>query len=1118
MIDLDTQSEYVGGTFVETLNLVFLPNDGYEFISWDISGNCEYCSNSSAITIQSLSTDTTLSVILRNYSTSTCLINTVDVDEMPVPGETLVNVWSFASSNLDMSGSMWYGCPSTPLIVGEYTYVRAGGYLYCIETATGHISKYVRSEGLANNFYHYISYGDGVIFDTTGYKAYDLELNYLYDIPTSLRFATYYDGYFYGCLKSVNGFQMYKTSADPNSDLDNGVKINLFSNKTEYLLWAQYGQYSSFLIEGDWIFFPEADGDTTVGAYRAITAFNIKTEESATVELPGIGGLPWDDGWLTYYDDYLYITAYVAGLFGGVPEDFKDYYDTIAYVKFDSERGCFEDPNYKLVTTPSGSTFRGVCSGLIIHDGRGYVNARSLGTDTLGGSDDANTCMIAYDIGENGEPIPRYATPSVMGHGGLVINTAYEEEGKVYVYFLPYNKMSQGVYVFTDELIDGVWVFKDTYDILSPTRMDWGSQAVRVGANGELVYYVDSGYLDCYVSADRFKITVMEMIGDTASVTAACGANVGVVLEKLHVGSSIEEGVITWGYSSYYIYGLNEASGVWDLISDPYTQQYTGKTSNGVVVGAYKYVILLDINSEKHFSSKGEQGWYYYTGSEYSKITLYDTKSIDATVGTSLHYFKSAPSVSDYVLSEYIFVNRESYVEFELPLLAEFGYEVSDGTVISVEEKDNKLIITGLKESEVLLTIHIGENTYQSTVKVQPKVTVIDENNTITESITVNNGVMTISTITVSVTSEGTESKNLTCSYDVDGNMIRSVETNVLNTRELDPENPNQTIPITYTSTIEKDSNGNKIVDEDIEKTYVSKQLERGSRVITTELVERDNLSGDITRTVTVVTTDSIYAVTLTTVTKYSEGIVVSESIERSVDTADEAISVTLEDSLIEISINGATTIDLRTMIESIAEGYEGEMLVIGSQSVSADVVTAASEAGATMILQDNSAMIHLSNESLNELSELVGSLILESSILNVESLTGQQRASADGAKLFSVDLICGTEYQHDFGVFTMSLVCDIDLQEGKDLRVWRIEDNGDKVYATNVVYQDGVVSFDADHLSIYAVGYESDSSDDPTDGDSDSKNDSGMLLYAGIGAMAALIALGAVFVIRRRN
>lgn len=475
LTDVSTGKEFTSSVVSGELTLKFEPNRGYEFREWVVSGNCTYKENGSEIIINGLQSDSTVSVKLRYYSTSQELISIVDVGGLPVPGDTVVNSWSIESENLDMSGSMWEGMPCTPLIVDNIVYVRAGGMLYGVDINTGSIQYSVRSQGAATDFYHYLSYGNGVIFDTCGYKAYDLELNYLYDIPTTLKFVTYHDGYFFGCEETVQGsvtyYTMFKTTLDKDSYLENGVKQNIFTSTDKFRLFAQYGQFGNVQIIGDWFFFLEADRVTGSTGYRAITAFNIKTQEHVTCELTGLTGMPWDDGWLTYNNGYFYVTAYVAGLFGGVISGLEGKHSSIAWVKFDFDNGKFEEPRYQEIKNPEGDTFLGIASGIVVYNGRGYINIRALGDDTLGGSNDKGSCMIAFDIATDGTPVPVASVPSLMSHGGIVVNIAHEDEGLIYIYMVPYNKQDQAVYVFTDSRnADGTWSLKE-YSKVSPLSL-----------------------------------------------------------------------------------------------------------------------------------------------------------------------------------------------------------------------------------------------------------------------------------------------------------------------------------------------------------------------------------------------------------------------------------------------------------------------------------------------------------------------------------------------------------------------------------------------------------------------------------------------------------------------
>ena len=396
LVDNTTGLDYNGGDFTGELTLQYIPNRGYEFLSWQIEGSAVYSTNLNKITITSVQGTVNLTVIIRNYSTSQELINIVDVDDLPDSEDELVLAWSFKSALLDKSGGMWTGMPCTPLIVDHVAYVRAGPRLYALDMESGSIINFVTSTGYTVDYYHYLSYGNGIIFDTVGYKAYDLDLNYLYDIPSNLRFVSYHDGYFYGCLDVGSSYYtMYKTSADRDSDLVNNVKQNLFTSSARFNVFAQYGQFSNVLFIGDWFFFLQADMHTGAVGYRAISAFNIKTEASVTCRLTGFEGMPWDDGWLTYYDGYFYLTAYTAGLFGGVVTGLEDKRSSLMWVKFDFETGAFQEPSYKNIQDPEGNEFRGIASGLVIYNGRGYLNVRALETDTLGGSDDTGSKMIA---------------------------------------------------------------------------------------------------------------------------------------------------------------------------------------------------------------------------------------------------------------------------------------------------------------------------------------------------------------------------------------------------------------------------------------------------------------------------------------------------------------------------------------------------------------------------------------------------------------------------------------------------------------------------------------------------------------------------------------------------
>lgn len=1086
IIDTSTGKQFVSAS-VDEISLRYEPIRGYEFLEWVISGDCTTVSNGCEITISDLKEDVHLGVKTRYYSTSQELINIIDVDGLPVPGDSLVNTWSIKSDNLDMTGAMWKGMPCTPLIVDETVYVRAGGMLYALDINTGTILNSVRSQGIEIDFYHYLSYGNGVIFDTVGGAAYDLELNKLYDLPSSLKFVTYHDGCFFGCSSVIEGkveyYTMFKTTLDKDSYIVDGVKQNMFHSSEKYRLFAQYGQFGNVLIVGGWFFFLQADGIVGNGGYRAISAFNINTEECVTCELTGIAGMPWDDGWLTYYGGYFYITAYTAGLFDGVIPGLEDKRSTIGWVKFDFDNGNFENPRFEEIKTPGGSTFKGIASGLVIYNGRGYVNVRALGTDTLGGSDDSGTCMIAYDISEDGTPTPAATAPSYMTHGGIVVNVAHEKEGLFYIYMVPYNSMDQGVYVFTDEYKDGVWNFKSSYDKISPTRYDWCSQCIRAGPNGELVYYVDSGYLDCYTKVRSFDITVILDSGETAEVNAASGSSLMNAISSLYKGASFDGSNVKIGEKTYEAYGLNVPSSyvyAWEQLTDLSASKFIGRDMSAVIEGKYRYVILLESGAPDKFTNWDDANkWYYFDGNDYVKCVLADSASINAAVGKSIIFANTKPVVDPtdiwptHPIS--ISVNREGSVDISLPEgMNTFSYEISIPSSLIVSKEGQTLTVKGQLEKNVVLSLIINGKEYPIQVTVLPKVTV-DGDKTIIESETES---QSPGGNTVSVNSIKVEEPNKSTFTSIEE--TRNVSGGVIETR--------------YTKIVIDDMgdivDGIPVKVENKEYYLLNDSGERMEwRISEKRTIVVDNL-GSVETSIFEVVEDKVSGEKKTT---DSSEVVYASSIVK-------IVKINTEDK--NGNMTGSRTVEVNTKTVGVPV------------SIPSSVIEKLGDVEEFPINLETARIVLSGSVVSNFVGK--GDLYFSVSQPLKTSLSSKVRSAVGDAKVFSIELKCGDEQQHDFGRFTVALACDIEIQEGKELKVWRIDDYGKKTYAENVAYSDGRVTFDADHLSIYAVGY---ASDDGSGGPSETEGGSGgTVLLAGTGAIAVLALLGAVFLLRRRR
>ena len=1130
VLDVSTGEPFVSGSAADAVQLLFVANSGHEFVKWVVEGDCTVSENGCTVSISELKENVTVEAVSRNYSTSQELITVVDSYGTPVPGDTLVNSWAFASTSLDRTGSMWEGMPCTPLIVGDAVYVRAGGMLYKLDIDTGTILEHAISSG-SISYYHYISYGNGVIFDTVGSKAYDLDLNYLYDIPSNLMYASYHDGYFYGCLKvedKAEYYTMFKTSPEVDRDLNDGTKVNLFKDTTEYRIFAQYGQFSNVMFENGYFFFLQADKVTGYKGWRAMTAVNLETEKGTTIELTGFTGMPWDDGWLSYYNGYFYLTAYTAGLFDGVISGLENKRSSVMWVKFDFENGTFGTPEYEYIKTAEGSTFRGIASGLEIYDGRGYINVRALGSDTLGGSDDAGTCLISFDIGENGRPVPRESASSPMTHGGIVVNTAYDSEGKRYIYLLPYNAGTQGLYVYTDELKDGKWTLNSTYSFMSfdGSMNEYCSQAVRMGPSGELVFYLDSGYIQCYKAASRYQMTVTTINDGFATVKSGYGGNIGTVLEEMYPGSVLKDGQLTVGSKTYDIYGLDAQTWYYDKLADPVnTPKHSTTDTSAVISSHYSCYALVETGVDAHFTSKGEAGWYYIEGGEAKKCILRDNELISGLSGCVLKYSDTKPDadsdVDDSLTKPYQTVARESSIEIELPVMFKCTYEVSDSAVIGVVRDTNTLTVTGQREGTAVLTVSVSDDIYSITIDVTPKTYTDADGNTVVESETskaaFDGGRVDTEIRTVSNTN-GSTSETTVRTYGADG-VLQYTETTdkTVKNEAVSDYHPDKTCTAVSTETVRKDASGEEISHVISGKETISES--NSDATSTTYIIDwaKDVMKDELTVTEKKTVVSFYYTFTETTVSD-SEGdaeLSVRESI-RSAKSSDGKITAEMKDGSVSVTIDDGGSVGYSNLADMLSGFGDVSCSVTAEGTVVSSVFDSVADLNSGMALGDgNGSSILLDPSAMGKLKGKGDTVF---SVAEATGLTEKQKDAAGDAKVLDINLKCGGEVQSEFGRITISAVCGIEPQDGKDLKVWHIDHYGKKTLIGNATYADGKVTFETDHLSLYAVGYESASDSSADDGKDSSSDDGNGIIFAAIGAVVLLALIGAAFFLRKRK
>ena len=427
----------------------------------------------------------TVSVTVMYASSSSDLTYVVEVPTLTTDDE-LELVWDTTIGS------------SEPLILGDYVYVYGSSTIYKIEIATGEVVATSESASYSA-YYYYLGYGgEGdawYILDYYSGAILDLDLNPVTNsdgvaayMPSGMIYAAWNDGYFYTVFDGV----LWKFS--PTETDEDGTVTNLLADSEGNAyeaadIFTLYGYTASVVFVDNVMYWIRADANDTDD--RAIYAADLETGEVTYIELEEMYGYNYDNGWLTYYDGYLYITGYTAGMFSSAVTTPS----MIGWMKVDGT--TFGEFNYIYVYNTDGDKLGGAISAIVIQNGRAYVNASETGTSGSG-------YLLVYDIQEDGTPVLVADVETCYSHGSIVVSTAGLTgsgdtlNGSVYVYLVRY--ANSDLYVMEDVCVDGVWTFTETA-VIYETGLSYGSQAVRVTADGWIVYYDDSGYMHCYAVA-----------------------------------------------------------------------------------------------------------------------------------------------------------------------------------------------------------------------------------------------------------------------------------------------------------------------------------------------------------------------------------------------------------------------------------------------------------------------------------------------------------------------------------------------------------------------------------------------------------------------------------------
>lgn len=647
-------SDFVSGSkFISDVILEYSLASNYEFIGWKVttlSGDVYmYTEDSLTLVYSEYSTDVTVSLCTRYYSSSNTVTPVIDTNT-PLPDEDLILLWSFYSSETSMGMNDTWSMPSVPLIVDDYLYTYVGDTLYMIDVETGKVIKEVNISSLSD-FYRYLGYGGGYIIEYNSGTIYDLELNEVCSIDIDISSSFYYDGYFYGIFSDVEGkvlkkFSIVNTDSTYSvqysevSGWEDGIDVEWYDNT--------YGTTSSPVFVDTYMYFISSSSSSSNWTI-SICSINLDDGTMVEYELDTLTGRYLDDGWLTYDSGYIYITSYVTGLFDSTNTSTS----WITVIEL-GDSGTFD--SYFNIDLG----YYGIASQFVIYNGRGYVNVNN--------SSSTEGVLLVYDIKEilDGDDTYGliYKETTTGTHGSIVVDTYYSDsvDGKtdlVYIYILPYSS-SQKIYIIED--YDEKTSASGAY-ISESLISGYGSQAIRTTEDGKLIWYNDSGNVLCYARASDYPYYFIIEDDSELKIISGIGDNVKEALKN-----ALDDAGITYSMTYSGILTTLDGKEGWEIY------YYSEDES------AFKSGTLYDTS----ISSR-----VFYISS-----TIDSENDIDIDVAW---YQPSSEGCTEYTLSELATDSKEyvgeSYCSYEQWIVK---YDLSGGTgmVSSNIYSEGEVIIT----------------------------------------------------------------------------------------------------------------------------------------------------------------------------------------------------------------------------------------------------------------------------------------------------------------------------------------------------------------------------------------------------------------------------------------
>ena len=631
-----------GGVLKEgSVTLSFYPFPGYTFKAW-VVGDDRVTSRD--LEVSAPESDLSISVDVDGYSADS--LKSLVFDNKAIDLSDYSLSWTFGGV-VNTSMANWTGHPSNPVIAGDHVYVRINDEVYQLSLETGMITGSFSSI-TQTDFYHHLGYGNGMLVDYATGKVYDDDLNHLYNLTGGTISYAYYDNGQFICM--LDGVPAAFDATDKSGVVEDKTCLWKSSESRWFKL---YGSVSTPVFYDGYMYAVCVKGMDTF-----LTSISLKDGSvKDSVQLSKLHGAYLDDGWISLHDGTIYLTSYAYGLFGATQADIKAAF--VSSIKIDN--GVF---NKDTLVYTELKGYDSLTSQFVVFNGRGYVY-----TCSFSGKQSA---LLVFDI-EDMRLIEEYRTKNNVTHGSIVIDaSAFDATKKIQIYLLAYNDAK--LHVYQDDFskstgsVSCISISGKNYGLFGGT---YCSQAVRFGQNGEMLWYDDSGYLQCYSPSINRYVFISE--GEDAKWYLSSGKTVSDSFKSL--GSD----VLTLDDKTKTLTSVNGKTGNWDL----YCLQYSSSTKT------YNWVKINDLADavldKQHYFAvvKGELPlWvtYTYLTDNGLKVYKFSTSGIPSdVVGKEMKASTDVISISFtdpkgvLVDSAYLVVKNQEFV-VEYPVASRAGF------------------------------------------------------------------------------------------------------------------------------------------------------------------------------------------------------------------------------------------------------------------------------------------------------------------------------------------------------------------------------------------------------------------------------------------------------------